>query len=109
MKSIIINLTVAAFALIAIVPQAEARSHKNRVYISSYTSCGTPVYTERYFIGYDHCGNPVWGYRTCRQTYRPVERPRYVAPCPPPAYYGRDEYRGRSSGPRVVIEGSFRL
>ena len=99
MKSTIISLTIAAFALIAAAPKAEARSHANRIYISGYTSCGTPIYTERYFIGYDHCGNPIWGHRTIRPAYR--ERPRYVAP---PVYYGPGRYLG---GARVVIRGSF--
>ena len=99
MKSTIIHLTIAAFALIAAVPQAEARTVKSRIYISGYTSRGNPIYTERYCIGYDHCGNPIWRYRTVRQTYRP----RYVAPCPAPVAYCAPP----RSGTRIVIQGSF--
>ena len=102
MKSIIINLAVAAFALIAAVPQAEARSHGSRVYVSGYTSCGSPIYTEKYFIGYDHCGRPLWGYRTVRQ----YARTRYIAPCPPPVCHESRSSRYGSSG-RVVVQASF--
>jgi hypothetical protein len=105
MKSLVINLTVAAFALIAAVPKAEAR-HSSSVYISGYRSCGTPIYTERYFVGYDHCGRPLWGYRTVRN-YPPVVRRRYVAPCPPPVHCGPSRRHRYPSEGRVVIQASF--
>jgi len=64
MKSSIIHLTIAAMVLLGTVPQAGARSHQSaRIYISGYTSCGVPIYVERYFIGYDPCGNEIWGKR----------------------------------------------
>jgi hypothetical protein len=108
MKSIIITLTLAAFALIGTATRADAGHYSSRTYISSYRSCGTPVYTERYFIGYDRCGAPVWGYRTVRSSYRPVVRARYQAPCPPPVHYGHGGgYRRGHSGGRVVIQGSI--
>jgi hypothetical protein len=97
MKSTIIHLTIAAMALLGTVPQAAARSHhSSRIYISGHTSCGAPIYVERYFIGYDRCGNEIWGKRVIRREYRP----RYVAPCPPPPCH-----RGYATG--FTIQGSF--
>jgi hypothetical protein len=110
MKSIIVTFTIAALTLIGSVTPADARhSHSSRTYISGYRSCGTPIYTERYFVGYDRCGAPVWGYRIVRSSYyRPVVRARSQAPCPPPVYYGhRGGYRRDYSGGRVVIQGSI--
>ena len=107
MKSKIIKLAVAAFALMAAVPNAEAR-HSTSVYISGYRSCGTPIYTERYLIGYDHCGRPIWGYRTVRNYAPVVVRRPYVAPCPPPPRcYGPSRYDRYGSGGRLVIQASF--
>jgi|SRR6478672_11341916 len=107
MKATIAHLTIAALALFGAIPQAEARSHqRNTIYISGYRSCGTPIYMERYFIGYDHCGNEIWGKRIVAQECRP----RYVAPCPPPAYrYSGGGYASRggySTG--FFLQGSFR-
>lgn len=93
----ILTIAIAAIAMLGATPSAEARSHHaSRVYVSGYLPCGTPVYRERYFVGYDHCGRPIWKTRVVRQHYRPVNRPRYNAPCPPS--YGRG---------RVVIQASF--
>jgi hypothetical protein len=98
MKTIITTIAIAALTLLGAAPQAEARSHhSSRIYISGYRSCGTPVYTERYFIGYDHCGNPLWGTRVIRRHYRPVVRPYHPSPHRTPARYG------------VVIQGRVRL
>lgn len=107
MKTTIITLTIAALALIGTATRAEARSYSSHTYVSGYRSCGTPIYTERYFIGYDRCGAPVWGYRVVRSSYRPVVRSRYHAPCPPPVRYGHGGYRRGHSGGRVVIQGSI--
>lgn len=112
MKKMITTLAVAALAILATAPLAEARSyrsgHSSHTYVSGYRSCGTPIYTERYVRYYSHCGTPVWGYRTVSHTSRyhyVAPRPRYhSAPvCPPPRYYN---YSGRSG---VTIHGSFRL
>ena len=82
MKTTLTTIAAIALSWFGFAPQAEARHYENQVYISSYLPCGTPVYTERYFIGYDHCGNPIWGKRVLRTAYRPVVRPVYVAPRP---------------------------
>ncbi len=112
MKTIATTIAIAALALLGAVPQADARSrssHSSRVYISGHRSCGTPIYMERYFIGYDRCGDPIWGQRPVRQSYRPPVR--YPAPCPPPYYSNpyRPSYREQScsSGGGIVIEGYF--
>lgn len=110
MKTIIAAIAISAFTLIG-SSVADARPHRgsNRIYISSYSSCGDPIYKERYVVGYDHCGNAIWGTRLVRQACRPVVRPRYVASCPPPRCapprYGRGY--GREYGGRVTIQANF--
>lgn len=96
MKAIITTAIVTLLCWTGTATQAEARSHRHhssRIYVSSYLSCGTPVYRERYFCGYDPCGRPIWRTRAVRAPYRP----RYAAPCPPPRHGGH-----------IVIQGSFR-
>ncbi len=99
MKSKIIQLTLAAaVVLLSSIPQADARSrHSSRIYISGHRSCGTPIYTERYFIGYDHCGNEIWGKRIIQYE----RRQRYVAPCPPPRHH-------HAYGTSITFHGSYR-
>ncbi|MES2476825.1 MAG: hypothetical protein V4640_13660 [Verrucomicrobiota bacterium] len=87
---------IAALVFLGASPNAEARSYRTTVFVSSYLPCGTPVYRERYCSGMDRWGNPVWLTRPCRNSYRPAyrpvvrpicrpaRRPVYVAPCPPP-------------------------
>jgi len=104
----LITAAIAALAMIAATPAAEAhpqRGHsKSHVYVSGYRSCGTPIYTERYFTRYDRRGYPVWGYRVVPAPVRYCPPPRryYRAPVCPPPY----PYHGRGG---VVISGSFRL
>jgi hypothetical protein len=112
MKSPIIALALAAAALFASSPQAEARHHRGRghsshVYISGYRSCGTPIYTEKYLRGYDCHGYPIWGYRQVAppRQYCPPPRPRYYSE---PVYPQRPCYDGYRNG-GVVIQGVFRL
>ena len=57
-------LTLAtAFMAMGLTTQAEARHEQSSVYVSGYRSCGTPIYTMRYWVGYDRCGRPIWRYR----------------------------------------------
>jgi hypothetical protein len=106
MKTILAAIAISALTFIG-SSTADARPHRHssRVYISSYNSCGAPVYKERYFIGYDRCGNEIWGTRLVRQAYRPVVRTRYAAPCPPPRC-APPRY-GRGYGSRVTIQANF--
>jgi hypothetical protein len=83
MKTLLTSLAAVSLFILGSSQSAEARGYESRVYISSYLPCGTPVYTERYYIGRDRCVNPVWSTRVVRQHHRPVARPVYVAPCPP--------------------------
>jgi hypothetical protein len=106
MKSIITLLTAAAITFLGSTTQADARHQKKNVHISSYQSCGTPIYTERYLIGYDECGDPVFGYRTVRSSYRPVVR-QYYAPRQQPRYQRGYNHGGGYSNGRVTIQGSF--
>lgn len=108
MKTILITCAIAAFTLLGAAPQAEARSYESHIYISGHQSCGTPIYTERYFIGHDHCGRPLWGTRVVRHNYRPVVR--HAAPYPTHHYYHQTRhYRKNRSHSRanIVIQGSF--
>jgi hypothetical protein len=116
MKTIATTFAIAALALLGAAPQAEARhGHKSRIYISGHLSCGSPIYSERYFVGYDDCGNEIWRVRRVRQEYREVVRERYAEDDEPtyrrPARYERDdedEYEHRSSRRNsIVVSGSF--
>lgn len=105
MKNIIISFVIAGLSLFG-ATAANAHGFASRVYISGYQSCGTPIYKERYFIGYDRCGRQIWGTRLVARRYAPVVVPRYVAPCrytvvrPAPCarYY-----------PGIQVRASFRL
>lgn len=105
-RNILSFIATAAIVLLGSAPPAEARHghYRSHVYVSGYRSCGTPIYTERYFIRHDCWGRPVWGYRMVappRRYYCPPPPPR-CAPrlCGPPPYpYSR-------SG--VHIHGYFR-
>jgi len=114
MKSIITLIAAVCITLLGTTTQADARHQKN-IYISSYQSCGTPIYTERYFIGYDECGDPVFGYRTVRSHYQPVVR-RHYRPVVRHHYvesysnqnYRRSSHHGRhSSRNRVIIQQNY--
>ena len=106
MKSIA-TTAIIALTLLGAAPKSEAGcDQSSRTYISGYRSCGTPIYTERYFVGYDRCGNPVWGTRVVRSHYRPVVRPRYVAPRPT-YHHNSYSYRGHDRRGRVEFQASF--
>lgn len=71
MKKIFTAIAVTVFAFVGTTTTSEARPHgghgynqpASKVYVSGYRY-GRPVYTQKYFIGYDRCGTPRWGYRT---------------------------------------------
>lgn len=95
-----ITLAITLLTLLGIMPQAEARHPvQNRIYVQGYSSCAPRVYTERYFIGYDHCGNPLWGTRTVRPVQPRVVYPRYNAPCPQPYYPQHPQYSNHCQSP----------
>jgi hypothetical protein len=108
-KSIKTTLTVCVVATLAWLgasPSADARPpayygpSASYVYGNGHCSSNPPVYTERYFIGYDCYGRAIWGYRQVRSYYSPPVRPSYRTPTPYRHYSYHDSYRhhGRSYG-----------
>ena len=99
----IIALLAAAFAALSTVNTADARTCGSQVYVSGRTSCGCPVYAERYVAYYDSCGHPVYQVRHLPVTHRcrPVVpcRPsvRHIVP-PRPVPYRPQPGWGRSTG-----------
>jgi hypothetical protein len=82
MKKLFTAIAITAFTFVGTSVNADARPHRDyshnghnghysrgynqpasTIYISGYRH-GRPVYTQKYFIGYDRCGTPRWGYRT---------------------------------------------
>ena len=96
MKTILIACALTVLTVFGTSTNADARSHRSsNISISGYTSRGAPIYVERYIAGYDRYGRAIWAKRVIRPAYRPVYRPRYVAPCPPPRHYHPSPvYRG---------------
>jgi hypothetical protein len=115
MKAILTTFAIAALALLGSTPEVQARPYHHSgggVFISGHRSCGTPIYSERYLVGYDRCGAPIWGVRAVRQPYyRPVERSRYVQPCQPQyrshSHQYHSGYRRPHSGNSFVFQGYF--
>ena len=122
MKHTIITTVIAAVAMFAAAPAADAqRYHQHHgyhhgqhhghhhsqqsryIFISGHHACGTPIYTERYVIRFDRYRRPVYGYRVVRHRphyhVRPAPRGyrhHHVAPtCPPPRHHYQ---RTRSGG-----------
>lgn len=72
MKNLFALLTVIGAGFIA-APDAEARPGCNNghTYVSHYTSCGCPVYVQRYVAYYDRCsGRPIYRTRTLSVNHR---------------------------------------
>jgi hypothetical protein len=71
MKKLITAIAIGAFAFVGTALESDARPYGGRgyqapastIYVSGYHH-GRPVYTQKYFIGYDSCGRPRFGYRT---------------------------------------------
>ncbi|MGJ8644654.1 MAG: hypothetical protein ACSHX9_14690 [Luteolibacter sp.] len=70
MKKLFTAIAITAFAFVGTSVNADAQSRhggysqpSSTTYVSGYRH-GRPVYTQKYFIGYDRCGTPRWGYRT---------------------------------------------
>ena len=81
-----LTLIIIAAATFAAAPKADARPHHpGHTYVSGRTSCGCPVYSQRFIAYYDHCGHPVYSVRTLPVTHRcrrvVHHQPQY---CPPP-------------------------
>lgn len=81
MKKLFTAIAITSFTFVCTSINADARPHRDashhgynghysrgydqpasKIYISGYRH-GRPVYTQKYFVGYDRCGTPRWGYR----------------------------------------------
>lgn len=118
MKKLITAIAIGVFTFAGTAIHADARPNGGRgynvpsssVYVSGYRY-GRPVYTEKYFVGYDHCGKPRFAYRTVSAPSR-----GYAPRCDsrPSSHYGHGHgsYDGgyydqrRSSGARVSFSFS---
>lgn len=122
MKKLLATLAVSAFAFITTTSQAEAGHGRggynsppqNQIYVSGYRH-GRPVYTEKYFVGWDDCGRPRFAYRTVvghgghrggHHYDRGYDR-GYQRDCDAPRYgYGHSSSRYHS-GSRVSVSFGF--
>lgn len=94
MKKGIIAIALSAFALLGTATIVDANPYgrrgcntpTNTVYVSGYRH-GSPIYTEKIFVGYDCHGHPRFTYR---QVYAPVRS--YTPPCRPA--YGSYPHQG---------------
>jgi len=85
MKKGIIAIALCAFALLGTATIVEANPYgrrgcntpTNTIYVSGYRH-GSPIYTEKIFVGYDCHGHPRFTYR---QVYAPAQQ--YSQPCRP--------------------------
>ncbi len=98
MKKILTLIAAIALTFLGTSVQSEARPHhgyhapSSTVFVSGYRY-GRPVYTEKYFVGYDRRGRPVFHYRTiqprggyssrnpyhCQQAYPPRQSRGYYS------------------------------
>ena len=77
MKKLITAIALSVFAFAGTAIHADAHCDggdgynvpARSVYVSGYRY-GRPVYTERYFVGYDEFGNPRFAYRTISEPVR---------------------------------------
>jgi hypothetical protein len=102
-------LAIAAVATAGLLSTTRAdaghSSHASTTYRSGHSSCGCPIYTQRFVRGYDCYRRPIFGYsqvpishgRSCG--HRVVHHPR---PCPPPAPVYR-HHRSHGHGVSVSI------
>jgi hypothetical protein len=109
MKNLFALLTVIGAGFIA-APDAEARPgcNSSHTYVSHYTSCGCPVYVQRYVAYYDRCtGRPIYRTRTLSVNHRCRSHHAYGHSYAPRTHYGRSVRNHRSTGFRIgpVIVG----
>lgn len=115
-KSTLAAAAVATLTWLGTMPAAEARpghcsTPASRVHVSGHCHCGLPLYTERYFAGYDCHGQPRWGYRQVRSHTHQVIRPQHrhpIRPQPYPYYRQPVPYRPDCGRTGVTIHGAIR-
>lgn len=58
------SLWAGVIALVGFgMPEVEARGFSSVVIVEAYTTCGLPIYAERWISGYRSCGAPIWQVR----------------------------------------------
>ena len=50
--------------------EARCRPANGPVYLAGYLSCGTPIYQQRVFVGYDCAGRPLYQVRRVHRSHR---------------------------------------
>jgi hypothetical protein len=114
MKKLITAIAIGAFAFVGTAVQADARPYgghgydvpPSTIYVSGYRH-GRPIYTQKYFIGYDSCGRPRFGYRMVSTPSRGYSEygGSHCDNRRPTQYGGRYDSR---SGPGASVSFSFR-
>jgi len=104
MKTKLITTLIAIAGMVLVAPTADAQCgtrfhggyhqphHASYVFISGYHRCGTPIYTERYLVGFDRFSRPIYGYRVIHHRprhVRPAPRGYHVPAGPPPRHSSR--------------------
>ncbi len=109
MKKLITTIAIGAFAFLGTATESDARPNRggyghqapaSHVYVSGYRH-GRPVYTEKYFIGYDRYGRPRFAYRTISAPRRGHGHHGRGYDCNYDRNYDQNYYNNRSSGARV--------
>ena len=89
MKKLVAIIAAAITGLITLPTEAEAgHGHAAYTYRSGHSACGCPIYTKRYFTGYDCHRRPVYRYAAVPV----VHRCRSHA-CPPVHYRHHNYYK----------------
>lgn len=105
----LLTLAIAAVATLAATTTRAEAGHRGHRHDSCtrvvYSSCGCPIYQERYIAYRERCGSPVYRYRTVSVRHRC--RPRYVEPCHDRGYGYYNGGYARHRGPGVVISARF--
>lgn len=115
MKTTLLTTLLACLMTVGMVAQADARPRHHQqtvIYVSGYQSCGTPIYTEKRFCGYNRWGRPIWDYRVLRPGEYRNGYGRRASVYRGNGYGYRDQgcspHRARY-GNRVIFQGNIRL
>ncbi len=112
--------TLTAIALLSVVflftpntAEARGHSHGSQVYVSSYSSCGCPVYTKKVFRYHDRYGRPVYSYYRLPISHRcnRYSRNSYASnsSCRSPRYSSCNNRSYRSSSSRGYRSNGVRI
>lgn len=113
MKTLLtLSLSIIGFLGLGSMKADAQIGHRNagNVFVSSYLSCGTPVYSQRVFLGYDRWGQPIWqtqrvhNFRQRGVINRPISRRGYNRPVRRSVHRA---YRGRFDNRRGFRSRSY--